>query len=66
MLKIEQIVYNGEKFVKTYSDSNKFIKQVQTGVMYAEAIDLASSTYTYEETNVEIPVSVSNKTDKNK
>ena len=42
----------------TYSDKNKTIIQVETGIEYDEAIDVADENgnikYTYEETNKDI------------
>ena len=40
-----------EQFVRHYSDRGMRLKQVETGVIYDEAIDLASYRYTYEETD---------------
>ena len=50
--------------VKTYSTENKYIKQVETGLEYDEAVDIGEkigenykpTRYTYEETNKEIEV----------
>lgn len=39
---------------KTYSNENYYIRQIQTSAIYAEAIDVLTSTYTYEETNQKI------------
>lgn len=39
-----------DNLVKHYSDENKLILQVETGVKYAEAIDVYPCRYTYEET----------------
>lgn len=39
---------------RTYSDNKLMIKQVQTGNVYAEAIDVENAAYTYEETNMPI------------
>ena len=52
--------------VKTYSTENKYIKQVETGLEYDEAVDIGEkigedykpTKYTYEETNKEIEVEV--------
>ena len=38
-----------DNLVKHYSDENKLILQVETGVKYAEAIDVYPCRYTYEE-----------------
>ena len=59
MLKIENILINGKEFVRTTSTENKYIKQLQTGAMYAEAIDLVYAPFTYEETDVEIERDIS-------
>ena len=50
--------------VKTYSTENKYIKQVETGLEYDEAVDIGEkigedykpTRYTYEETDKEIKV----------
>ena len=38
-----------DKLVKHFSDSGLFIRQVETGIEYAEAIDILPCKYTYEE-----------------
>lgn len=45
---------DGINLYRTYSDSNLMIKQIETGNMYAEAIDIESASYTYEETDMSI------------
>ena len=50
----ENINVNGVDLVKTYSDLY-MIKQVETGILYAEAIDVPDK-YTYEETDTPKPV----------
>ncbi len=42
----------GRNLIKTYSDSGFLIRQEQTGIEYAEAIDIENSGYTYIETNI--------------
>ena len=37
--------------VHTYSTTEHLIKQVETGYIYDEAVDLATASYTYEETD---------------
>ena len=37
--------------IRTYSDTGKKIRKVGTGEIYDEAIDIATSGYTYEETD---------------
>ena len=52
--------------VKTYSTENKYIRQVETGLEYDEAVDIGEKVgehykptkYTYEETDKEIEVDV--------
>lgn len=51
MIKTENMTINQIEFIKTYSDEGFKILQVETGVIYDEAIDLATSEYTYEETD---------------
>lgn len=43
--------YDGVNLYRTYSDACYYIKQIPTGVVYAEAIDVESAPYTYEETD---------------
>ena len=55
---------DGVILVKTYSTNNKYIKQVETGLEYDEAIDIGEKVgedykptkYTYVETDKEIEV----------
>lgn len=42
---------DGVNLYKTYSDQNLYIRQVETGVEYVEAIDIENAPYTYEETD---------------
>lgn len=41
---------DGVKLFRTYSDEGKFIVQNETGIIYAEAIDVEDAPYTYSET----------------
>ena len=41
---------DGVNLYRTYSDKNFKIKQVETGIIYDEAVDVEDSTYTYIET----------------
>ena len=52
MLKSEQI---NDKLIRHYSDDGKMIRQVETGLVYVEAVDVIPCRYTYEETDREIP-----------
>ena len=47
---------DGVNLYRTYSDSNLMIRQVETGDVYAEAIDVENAAYTYEETGMSIDV----------
>lgn len=55
MIKTETYTKDGRELIRWYSDSNKYIRNDQTGGVYTEAIDLVSSGYTYTETAEEIP-----------
>lgn len=53
---IAEIVTKGRRvLVKHQSDSNKYIRQVETGKEYASAVDVIPCRYTYEETEKDIP-----------
>ena len=60
MIKIEfyRTREDGTNLYRTYSDSNKYVLQVETGIEYAEAIDVADINgnikYSYEETEKNI------------
>lgn len=43
--------FDGANLYRTYSDAGYYLKQNPTGVVYAEAIDVESAPYTYEETD---------------
>lgn len=45
---------DGVNLYKSYSDENFYIKQIETGIEYMEAIDVEDAPYTYEETNKKI------------
>lgn len=45
---------DGVNLYRTYSDNKLMIKQVETGNVYTEAIDVESAAYTYEETDIPI------------
>jgi hypothetical protein len=45
---------DGLKLYRTYSDKDYKIKQVETGCIFDEAIDLETSNYTYVETDIKI------------
>ena len=39
---------------RRYSDQNAMIRQIETGVLYEDAVDVIPCKYTYEETDVPI------------
>lgn len=45
----EYICKNGVRQIHTYSDSDKPIRQIETGIIYSEAYDNMPVKYTYEE-----------------
>ena len=45
---------DGINLYRTYSDSKLMIRQIETGNVYAEAIDVENAAYTYEETDMSI------------
>lgn len=47
---------DGVNLYKTYSDEGYRIKQVETGSIYDEAIDIETTSYTYQETDEKIAV----------
>lgn len=49
---VQEIVRN--KFIHTYSNIYKKIKQIDTGELYDDALDLIGSSHTYEETDQDI------------
>lgn len=51
---IEQILSENTDLIKRYSDRYMMIRQIETGEMYGEAIDLITSPWTYEETDIPI------------
>lgn len=60
MIVTEQIEINKRKLKRTYSDTNNRIRQIETGIIYDEAVDVLNAEFTYEETEemiaiIEIP-----------
>ena len=45
---------DGVNLYRTYSDEGFQIRQIETGTVYAEAIDVENAGYTYEETDIQI------------
>ena len=48
--------FDGVNLYRTYSDTNHYIRQKETGVVYSDAVDVEEASYTYEETDELIPV----------
>lgn len=42
---------DGVRLFRTYSDTGHYIKQIETGAVYEEAVDVENANYTYEETD---------------
>lgn len=51
----EKIIINERELIKTYSDAGKYIIQTDTGIRYAEAVDVPNR-YTYTESNEDIEI----------
>ena len=45
---------DGVELVLTYSDAGFNIRQIETGIIYEEAVDVVPLRYTYEETDIPI------------
>lgn len=51
----EDLVENGDR-IRHWSDLNLKIRQIETGVVYDDAVDVVPCRYTYEETDEPIDV----------
>ena len=51
MIISKEIEVNGRNLIKHQSDSEKYIRQVETGIEYSSAVDVIPCRYTYEETD---------------
>lgn len=49
---IEELIEEGR--VKHYSDAGMMIRQIETGILYEDAVDILPCRFTYEETDVPI------------
>ena len=47
---------DGARLYRTYSDIGNYIRQVETNVIYAEAIDVEGALFTYKETEDKIEI----------
>ena len=54
MIKQEEKILGGNKFIHTYSDKGFYILQVETNIKYDEAYDIIPCKYTYKETSEKI------------
>ena len=43
---------DGVNLYRTYSDQGFMVRQIETGILYSEPIDVEDAPYTYEETDV--------------
>lgn len=43
---------DGVNLYRTYSDQGFMIRQIETGILYSEPIDVEDTPYTYEETDM--------------
>ena len=50
----ETLILHNKKFKHSYSSSNKYIKQIETGALYSHAYDRLKRSFTYVETDQEI------------
>ena len=50
----KEVKFGSRTLLHTYSDSNKYILQVETNTKYDEAYDVIPCRYTYTETEEEI------------
>ena len=48
---IKEILVEDGTRIKHYSDQNMIIRQVETNILYEEAVDYIPCKYTYEETD---------------
>ena len=51
MIKQEEVILGGNTFLHTYSDSNFYIEQIETGSIYDEPYDVIPCRFTYRETD---------------
>ena len=50
---VEELIEDGAR-VRHYSDENMKIRQIETGIVYDDAVDVVPCRYTYEETDIPI------------
>lgn len=44
------------KLIRRYSNEGYYIRQIETGIVYEDAVDVVPCRYSYEETKEKIPV----------
>jgi hypothetical protein len=54
MLITETEIISGREFTHNYSDAGYMIEQNETGILYADALDITPCPYTYTETDIPI------------
>lgn len=64
MIKQEEVMIFDRVLVHTYSDEHKKIRQIETGIVYDDAIDIPNR-YTYEETDIESELVIEQPTEQN-
>lgn len=50
-----EYIENGAR-IRHWSDIGMMIRQIETGILYEDAVDVVPCSYTYEETDEPIPV----------
>lgn len=53
MLKVENV---SDNLIRHYSDEGKKILQIETGILYDEAVDVVPCRFTYEETDIDAEI----------
>ncbi len=51
MLRQETTQINGRDFIHTWSDANMYVRQMETDILYSDALDVSPCPYTYEESD---------------
>lgn len=51
MLRAENLT---DEYIRHYSDAGKKLRQLETGVLYDEAVDVVPCRFTYEETDIDV------------
>lgn len=59
-----ELLLNGS-LIRHYSDENMMIKQVETNILYVDAVDWVPCPYTYEETDIPIEIEEENLMEEN-